>query len=213
MGLKTKITAIIMAGGKSSRFRFDELNLNIKEKTLLPFRNDFLIDSVLKAVLKVKKISTIILAISPNTPETKTYCKKNYKSIEIIDTPGSDYHSDLRFIIKKFRLGIVISIVADIPLISSKILSNIIRKYFFLKSPALSVVSNINFFKENNLSLSSRINSNDSHQNLIPLGINIIDGNLIDLPYIDEVKYKLKKQELLFNINTINDYNQLKKLF
>lgn len=208
-----QIPAIIMAGGKSKRFNFDVIESTYREKLLLPLGEKFLIEHVIDAVLASKNINRVIIAVSPFTPHTKSILEVKKKGIEFIETPGAGYHSDLPFIIKKLKLGITIIIVADIPLIKSEILDDVINKYFEFKKPALSIMADIKLFNQYGITPTITFQSKYSQKKLIPLGINIIDGRLIDLPEIDETIFTIEQTELLYNINTADDYFQLRKHF
>ncbi|MFX1364319.1 MAG: NTP transferase domain-containing protein [Promethearchaeota archaeon] len=206
-----QIPAIIMAGGKGERFNFDKVKSKYQEKLLLQFNNRFMIEYAIEATLNAKNINKVIIALSPFTPQTKSVLEKKKMSIILIETPGINYHSDLLFVIKKLNLEVVITIAADIPLIKPKILDEIINKYFILSRPALSVMAEIKLFSQYGLKPTIIFQSDDKQNNLVPLGINIIDGRLIGQPELDQAIFISEQEELLFNINTIDDFYQLKK--
>lgn len=205
-----RIPVIIMAGGKSNRFDFDKTQLKYREKLLLPLGGKLIVEYVIKAVLNAKNIERIIFAVSPFTPNTKSLVLANKEPLELIDTPGKNYHSDLKFVVKSLNLGIVMTIAADIPLIRPEILDEIIEKYFSLKKPALTVMTEANLLIEHNLTPTIKFQL-DKQKSLVPLGINIIDGRLIDQSEIEQSILISKWIELIYNVNTINDYFQLKK--
>jgi adenosylcobinamide-phosphate guanylyltransferase len=208
-----QIAAIIMAGGKGSRFDFNKIELEHREKLLLPLGGRFLIEYVIDALLASKNINKRIIAVSPFTPHTKSIIEAINPPIELIETPGAGYHSDIKFIIQKLKLGITMTIAADIPLIKPEILDEIIDKYFILKRPALSVMADIKLFAEYGLTPTIIFQSDNGQKNIIPLGINIIDGNAIDQQKLDQAILISERVELIYNINTVDDYFQLKKFF
>lgn len=53
----------------------------------------------------------------------------------------------------------------------------------------------------------------DGQKNLVPLGINSIDGYLIKQPEINQAIFISERVELIYNINIFDDYFQLKKFF
>lgn len=202
-----------MAGGKGSRFNFNNIELEYREKLLLPLGGRFLIEYVIDALLASKNINKRIIAVSPFTPHTKSIIEAINPPIELIKTPGAGYHSDIKFIIQQLKLGITMTIAADIPLIKPEILDEIIDKYFILKRPALSVMADIKLFAEYGLTPTIIFQSDKSQKNVIPLGINIIDGNAIDQQKLDQAILISERVELIYNINTVDDYFQLKKFF
>jgi len=55
--------------------------------------------------------------------------------------------------------------------------------------------------------------SDDGQKNLIPLGINSIDGYLIKQTEMDQAIFISERVELIYNINIFDDDFQLKKFF
>ena len=53
--------------------------------------------------------------------------------------------------------------------------------------------------------------SDDGQKNLVPLGINSIDGYLIKQPEINQAIFISERVELIYNINIFYDYFLLKK--
>ena len=208
-----QIAAIIMAGGKSSRFNFNKMELDYQAKLLLPLEGKFLIEYVIDAILASKNINKRIIAVSPFTPHTKSIIKTLNLPVELIETPGAGYHSDLKFIIKKFKLGITMTVVADIPLIKPEILDEIINKYFLLNKLALTVMVDAKIFTQHRLTPTIIFQSENNQKKLIPVGINIINSDAIDQQELDQAILISERVELMYNINTNEDYFQLKKFF
>ncbi|MFW9971430.1 MAG: NTP transferase domain-containing protein [Candidatus Odinarchaeota archaeon] len=206
-----QIPVIIMAGGKGKRFNFDIIKSKYQEKPLLLLDNKYMIEYVIEAVLNAKNINKVIIGISPFTPQTKSILNAKKLSIEIIDTPGIDYHSDISFVIKKLKFEITMIIAADIPLIKPEFLDEIIDKYFLFEKPALSVMAHLSLFEQNGLKPTNIVDLDEYCKNLVPLGINIIDGRLIEEPELNQAILISEKEELLYNINTVEDYFRLIK--
>ena len=186
------IFAIIMAGGKGERLKSD------LEKPLFPLNNKPLIDYVIENIKTSNLIEEIIIAVSPNAPNTKkylidTYALLNYEhfikkspadnqnfkdksdfvssheiqnnsiedKIEIqnkfsyLDTLGNGYVEDLSDILsffeKKSKEDILIFINADLPLISSEMVDDVIRFYLKQDKPALSTVVPVEIFEDYNI--------------------------------------------------------------
>ena len=208
-----QIPTIIMAGGKGERFNFDKIKSEYQEKPLLLLGNKYIIEYIIDAALNSKHINRVIVAISPFTPQTKFIINAKKLSIELVETPGIDYHSDISFVIKKLKLGIIMTIVADIPLIKPEIIDEIIDKYFILNKPALSVMADVKLFSKHGSNPTITFQSDDGQKNLVPLGINIIDGRFIEQLEIEQATYISDRVELIYNINIVDDYFQLKEFF
>lgn len=74
-----EIPVVVMAGGKSTRLEKDV------EKPLLKINDKKMIETVLETVKKIKKDFKI--AVTPNTPETRSYCiKKTMKPSKLLET-------------------------------------------------------------------------------------------------------------------------------
>ena len=230
------IFAIIMAGGKGERLKSD------LEKPLFPLNNKPLIDYVIENIKTSNLIEEIIIAVSPNAPNTKkylidTYALLNYEhfikkspadnqnfkdksdfvssqgccqndSIEdkseiqnkfsYLDTLGNGYVEDLSDILsffeKKSKEDILIFINADLPLISSEMVDDVIRFYLKQDKPALSTVVPVEIFEDYNIDYEYEFEGN------VPSGLNILRSeNVIQ----DEVILKVPKVEFAFNINTV----------
>lgn len=190
------VTALVMAGGKGSRMNFDG------EKPLIKINNQPMVMYVINALNKSKKIKDIIVATSKNTPKTDEFLKK--QGIKTILTPGKNYVDDLQYIISNFKLeDVLITITADLPLIKSDIIDQVIEKYEKSSKPAMSVMIPVDFFKKYDL------NPTSVFENLVPSGLNILRS--INKTQDEEVLI-LEKIELAVNINTCEDINLLKKL-
>lgn len=190
------VTALVMAGGKGSRMNYKG------EKPLIKINNRPMIQYVIEALHNSKKVDDIIIATSKNTPKTDEFLKKN--NMKTILTQGKDYVHDLGFVLSNFKLNdIILTITADIPLITGDIIDYVINEYEKSSEPAMSVLIPLDFFKKHDLKPTSVFND------LVPSGLNILRGT--NKTQNEEVLI-LEKIELAVNINTCKDINLLKKL-
>lgn len=190
------VTALVMAGGKGSRMNFNG------EKPLIKINNRPMVMYVINALKKSKQINDIIIATSKNTPKTDEFLKN--QGIKTILTPGKNYVEDLQYIISNFKLDdVLLTLTADLPLITGEIIDYVLTKYEKSIKPAMSVMIPEDFFIENNLKPTSVF------ENLVPSGLNILRS--INKTQNEEVLI-LEKIELAVNINTCEDINLLKKL-
>ena len=190
------VTALIMAGGKGTRMEMDV------EKPLVEINGKPMIQYVINALKNTDKINKIIVATSKNTPETKIFLSKH--GIDIIETPGDGYVHDLGFIISNFQLDdVLLTITADLPLITSDIIDYVLEEYAKSDKPAMSVLVPIDVFKKYNIKPTMMF------ENLIPSGLNILRS--INKTQ-DEKVLIIGRIELALNINTCEDIKLLKKL-
>ncbi len=178
-----------MAGGKSKR-----LQKNI-EKPLLQIKKQKLLEIILKKTHKLD--NQTIIAISPNTPNTKEYCEQN--NYEYIETPGKGYIKDSKFLYNKY--GPFISISIDIPFLKTSDIKKLEKNY---EGNSLTGVVR----KED---LPDEINNQNSfkHQGeeIIPTGLNIYTNkSKNNVIYLDNPKLGL-------NVNTIEDRKIAEKLW
>ena len=187
-----------MAGGRGTRLKTPV------EKPLFKLHNEPLIKYVLDNLNSSKSVEKIIIATSPNTPKTSDYIK-NF-SYEILDTPGVDFVHDLSFILdffeSKSREDILLFINADLPFISGKCIDYIINSYFESQKEALSTLIPVTIFENLNLEYEYE------YKGLVPAGVNILRSiNRVQ----DEHQLVLNKEELAFNINTLQDADAANK--
>ena len=186
------IYGIVMAGGRGTRLKTPV------EKPLFKLQDKPLIKYVLDNLNSSKLVEKIIIATSPNTPETVEYIK-NFNH-EILDTPGVDYIHDLSFILDYFEVkssnDILLFINADLPFIKGNCIDYILNSYFECKKEALSTLIPVSIFDDLNLKYEFE------YKGLVPVGVNILKSiNKIQ----DEYQLVLNKEELAFNINTLQD--------
>ena len=183
-----------MAGGRGTRLKTPV------EKPLFKLHDKPLIKYVLDNLNSSRSIEKIIIATSPNTPETRAYIE-NFNH-EILDTPGVDYLHDLSFILDYFEAksskDILLFINADLPFIGGPCIDYIMDSYFESGKEALSTYVPVSIFDDLNLKYEYEYNG------LVPVGVNILKSvNRIQ----DECQLILNEEDLAFNINTLQDAN------
>ncbi len=197
------VTALIMAGGKGSRMALSE------EKPLLQVGGKPVIMHVLKALEKAKKISSTVVAISGNTPETAKLMRK--LSVLTIKTPGNEYVSDMGYAVRVLKLQTVLAIGADFPLITAEIVDGIVEYYERCRKPALSVV--VPMETKISLGLGGKYGFELNGKCVVPAGINIIDGRRIDEEELEEEIFVSSRIEVAMNINTVQELQIAEELF
>jgi adenosylcobinamide-phosphate guanylyltransferase len=191
------ITALIMAGGKGSRLKVEE------EKPLVKICGEPMIKYVIDAVKGSSRISSIVVIVTKHTPKTATFARK--QGLRVLYAPGKGFCLDLRYSIEKLKIGTVLALCADTPLITSGFLDNVILHYERCKKPALSVMAPLEIYER--IGLSADTVFNVQGRKLVPTGVNIVDGGRLR-----EVKGELEEEilvtedvEAIVNVNTLED--------
>ncbi len=184
-----------MAGGKGTRMKYP------KEKPLIKISGKPMIEHVWNAVDSSKKVDSILVATTKNTPKTREFTEK--RGIKTIETPGKGYVEDLAFIISKLVPdSILLTITADLPLISSSLIDHVLGEYEKCGKPAMCVALPIEIFENYNLKPSMVFDG------IVPSGLNILRCiNKIQ----DEEVLILSEIELALNINTCEDIKLIEK--
>jgi adenosylcobinamide-phosphate guanylyltransferase len=194
------IVALIMAGGKGTRFGGDT------EKPMAMFMDKPLIRRVIDAAKESKKVTKTYVVVTSYSPETTKEAKN--ASVTIIETAGKGYHEDLQQAVKTAKLFCpVLVISADIPLLNGEFLDEIIEKYVQSGKPALTVMIPEDAFREYGLSAVSLYEYNGKMYAVS--GINIMDGNRISDEQEQEVVVS-SRPEAVFTVNSRKDLDAAK---
>ncbi len=197
------VVALVMAGGKGTRMQDRE------EKPLIKVGGKPVIDYVLNALKNAKKIDSIVVAVTECTPKT-TNLLEHYK-VKIVQTPGKDYVADMGYASHTLKLGVFLAIAADLPLVTSEILDNIIERYERCGKPALTVA--VPLETKTKLGMSVEYSFKIDGQDAVPVGINIIDGSKrYGDEWLDQDIYLLDRDELAVNVNTKQELQMAERL-
>lgn len=193
--------AIVMAGGPGNR-------LGKGEKPLIDLCGKSMILYVLDVLHQSEGVDKIFVATSPHTPKTEKYLRN--RRIKVIKTKGIGYVSDL--IEATEILGLrtpFLVVMSDLPLLSAKLIDEIIDVYWKINKPALSVYVPISVCKDAGIRPSTVLKIDE--ELIVPAGVNILHGRLIKEEQ-EEHRLVLKYQELAVNVNTIDDLRICKQL-
>jgi len=189
------VTALLMAGGKGTR-------LNITgEKPLLEVCGKPMIQRVLEALKGATKVEDIVVVVSKHTPQTAAFAQK--QALMVLRGPGRGFCLDAKYAIKKLKLETVLTICADLPLITSEFIDKVITFYEQCKKPALTVVVPQELYAKFGLSVDYFLNVNG--KSLIPIGVNVVDGKRVEERYLDEEVLLIDDVKVAVNVNTLQD--------
>lgn len=195
------IVALIMAGGKGTRFGEDT------EKPMAQFMGKPIIRKVIEATKESKRITETIVAVTAYSPKTEK--EATQASVKVVETNGQGYHDDLKQAVQIAHLKCPVIIVsADLPLLSGEFLDEIIKKYEEAGKPALTVLIPQEAFRKYNISAASPLEYEGKMYAVS--GINIIDGQRILEEQEQEVVVS-SRPEAVFTVNSTEDLESAKK--
>ena len=197
------ITALVMAGGKGTRMQIRE------EKPLIKVCGKPVIEYVIAALKCAKKIDSIFVATSAYTPKTARYLSGF--PVKVVETPGKDYVSDMGYASQDLKLGVFLAIAADLPLVTGEVLDNIVERYERCGKPALTVAVPLETKRRLGMSVEYSFKMDD--KDVVPVGINVIDGrSRYGDEWLDQDIYLLDREELAVNINTVQELQLAERL-
>ena len=196
------VVALVMAGGRGTRMGGSE------EKPLVKVRGKPMIDYVLHALKKAAGVDRIIVAVSRYTPQTARRVKE--LSVEAFETPGADFVSDMKYAISELGLGRTLIVSADLPLLTSDLIEDVLRRYEQCGKPSISVMVPEGSYKRMGLTADLMLNMRGSR--LVPVGINVIDGEKIDEPELEQENFIATTAEVTVNINSPEDLQRAELL-
>jgi len=186
-----------MGGGKGTRMDL------AGEKLLLQYKKP-VIFHVIDALKNSHCFSQVIVATSPNSPDTKHVLEQN--RIETLSTPGNGYVNDLNFLLQKMS-GSVFVTSGDLPLLDEEVIQ-IMTEKFNSKNVWTSFLVSKKFL--NSLGLESNLLINSGDIDCVHTGISIINADKIqNLDPVKENYIILDDKRIAFNLNTEEDYELL----
>jgi adenosylcobinamide-phosphate guanylyltransferase len=191
------VAALVMAGGRGTRMG------TAQEKPLLKVGGKPVIEHVLNALIGAEKVEEIVVAVSKHTPKTATIARK--LSLKVLQTPGKGFCLDAGYAIRKLKLETVLTICADLPMVTSEFVDEVITRYEQCNKPALTVMVPLEIYTK--LGLSTDYIVKIGGKNLVPAGINVIDGKRIEEKELDEEILVVNDEKVAVNINTFEDLN------
>ena len=197
------VVALVMAGGKGTRMKIAQ------EKPLIKVCGKPVIEYVLAALKDAQKIDSVIVATTNCTPKTTQLMRQ--LGVKVIETPGKDYVSDMGYIVQTLKLGVFLAIAADLPLVRGEMIDAIVERYEHCGKPALTVA--VPLETKAKLGMSSEYSFKMDDQNVVPVGINVIDGHKrYGDEWLDQDICLLNHDELAININTVQELQLAERL-
>lgn len=182
-----------MAGGRGSRLRMGE-------KPLVTLFGRPLIDYVAMA-LEDSSVDRIFVATTDNVPHTREWAVR--RGLSVVETAGYGYVADMIEAVKKAKvIDPIMIIMADLPLVTSDLIDDIIEVYEDRPEPALSTHTPLDLHSR----LGRRPDSLFNYQDrlIVPAGINVLDGVDIEKEQ-EDFHLILERIELAVNVNVAGD--------
>jgi adenosylcobinamide-phosphate guanylyltransferase len=189
------VTALLMAGGKGTRLKTKG------EKPLIKVGGKPMIQHVLEALKGATKVNDIIVVVSRHTPKTATFARK--QGLKVLQTPGKGFCLDAKYAIEKLKLETVLTICADLPLITSEFIDKVVTHYEQSKKPALTVMAPLEIYAKSGLSADYVFNVEG--RSLVPIGVNVLNGKMIREKKLEEEILIIDDVKVAANVNTSND--------
>ena len=187
---------LVMAGGKGTRMDIPE------EKLLLEYKKP-IIFHVIDALKNSYCFSKVVVATSPNSPDTKRVLEE--RGIETLGTQGNGYVNDLNFLLQKID-GFVFVVSGDLPLLDEEIIQKLVE--FNSENVWTSFLVSKKFL--NSLGLKSNLSVKYDGVECAYTGISIINADKIkNLNTVKENYIILDDKRIAFNLNTKEDYELL----
>ena len=115
------------------------------------------------------------------------------------------------YAVHNLKLGVFLAIAADLPLVTPKALDAIVERYEHCGKPALTVA--VPLETKNKLGMSVEYSFKMEDKDVVPVGINIIDGHKrYGDEWLDQDIYLLNLEELAVNINTKQELQLAERL-
>jgi adenosylcobinamide-phosphate guanylyltransferase len=179
-----------------------------EEKPLLRVGGKPVIAHVLTSLLHAKRVGQIVVAVSNSTPRTASFVKKF--PVTVVETPGEGYIPDMQYAVKKLNLQTILALVSDLPLITSAIVDDVLEKYEICGKPALTVAVPIETKAKFSVGVEYAFEAEGKI--VVPTGINVIDGRLIDGGWMEQEVYVLDREEVAVNVNTPEEWKLAERL-
>jgi adenosylcobinamide-phosphate guanylyltransferase len=185
------LTAFVMAGGRAVRMRLQT------EKPLLKIGPRTMLECVIGALQSSGVVDRIIVAVSNSTPMTAQ--KAVELGVEVMMTPGDGFVEDMQYAIKKSNASEALVVCADLPFLTSRLVDIVVTEFRRTRKPSLAVVVPLEVADKLGITPTNVI---DIGRKLIPIGVNMIDGQRIEEPELDQALFIVDSDALALNVNT-----------
>lgn len=198
--------AAVMCGGGATRMK------SSIEKPLLTVNGVPMVQRVVSALAKSRRFDRVVAVVSQNTPKTREFLQS--KGIETIETAGEGYSKDLAFILSKLTPAIVFVTPADVPLLNTEVIGDIITYgKGGDKAAAVSVVAPKNFVEKLGITPSVLVDLYGNNGKACHSGITIFNTALMEAGKpVKEEYIVMIRADVAVNVNTKEELALAEKL-
>jgi len=190
-----------MCGGRATRMKAGI------EKPMLKINGIPMVERVILALEGSGKFERIIAAVSPGTPRTREFLQS--RNIEVIETAGEGYSQDLSRILG-LKPGKIFVTPADISLLDSKTVSDIVVLVSHRTAPAISVVMDKGFVEK--LGVKPSVTLELDGEQYCHSGITVFDSAKAVSGPVEEQYVVMNEMEIAVNVNTKEELELAEKL-
>jgi len=196
------MVALIMAGGRGKRLG------GKTEKPLVSISGKPMIRWVINAAIAAERISDIYVAVTNQTPKTVEEVSK--APVKVIKTDGKGYHLDLQQAILDSNLSCpVLTISADLPLLTGGFLDQVISHYWKSGKPALMVLVPIEAGRRHGVEPTSLYPFEG--KSYAVAGVNVVDGRKILEAEQEQEVLISDRVDVAINVNTSLDLEEAER--
>jgi adenosylcobinamide-phosphate guanylyltransferase len=196
------LIAAVMCGGRASRMKAGT------EKPLLKVDGVPMVERVILALEGSRRFDRIIAVVSPSTPKTREFLAA--KGIEIIETAGEGYSQDLSRMLSGLKPDKVFVAPADVPLLDSRVVSDIVALVANRAAPAVSVIMDKEFVEK--LGVKPSIALELGGEKYCHSGITVFDAVKVGPGPVEEQYAVMNKVKVAVNVNTKEELGLAEKL-
>ncbi len=167
------------------------------EKPLLKIGPRTMLECVIDALQNSSEVDRIIVAVSNSTPMTAQ--KAVELGVRVMMTPGDGFVEDMQYAIKKSNAGEALVVCADLPFLTSKLVDMVVKEFRRTRKPSLAVVVPLEVADKLGIKPTNVI---DIGRKLMPVRVNMIDGQRIEEPELDQSLFIVDSDALALNVNT-----------
>ena len=175
------------------------------EKPLIKVKGIPMVERVILALEGSNKFRRIIAVVSPSSPKTREFLAT--KGIEMVETAGEGYSQDLSRMLLALKPHRVFVAPADVPLLDSKTVGDIVALAANRTAPAVSVIMDKEFVEKLGVKPSVTLGERYCHS-----GITVFDAAKVGSGSIEEPHVVMHEVKVAVNANTKEELGLAEKL-
>lgn len=198
------VAALITSGGKGTRMK--DLDL---EKPMAQIMGRPMVDIVFEQLMAVDEITSVYVSVSDNVPRTREHLLK--MGAKVLETSGTEYCHDLIQAAEQIEEDHIFICPADLPLIRSELIGDVVRDYLSRKEASLTV--GIPLEKALEFGVDVTFYEKVNGEPLMPCGVSVVDRKkMITREYLPGGYFIADTPDVVINVNTKKDLVEADKV-